>query len=120
MANKLLGATYFSNGEYKIALKYLKKAYENRNSHEDYVIDTDELVDDWKLLAVTYVKLDEYTNAINLLDKVISATNDSEAKNLKNYAEQQKENYLYNQSRQEYLRQNGYYNNYNNSNDWDY
>ena len=108
LANKYLGSYYYDKKEYKTALKYLKKSYdlkdnfENNTGAEKAYEDID---DEWKMIANSYIMLDEYTNAINILDDVIDKTGNYDARELKKSAEEKRETYLYNKSRTEYYKQ---------------
>ena len=131
LANKYLGAYYCDKEELKTALPYLKKSFELKDSFKN---DTgveeiySDVEDEGILLASVYIINEEYTNAINVLDKIINKTGSYSAKELKeeaiqrrnyyNYIKERekaeaaarKEEEAYNRSREEYYRnlRNGY------------
>ena len=103
LANKYVGYYYYKQGEHKIALQYLKKSFELKDSFKN---DTgveevfENLEDEGLMIASIYIMNEEYTNAINVLDQIINKTGSYQAKELKAEAVQRKNYYIQEQERQ--------------------
>ena len=103
LANKYLGYYYSEKNDYKTAIPYLKKCLESKDNYLlhpelDSAYENTPKVE--YMLARAYIEEDYYTNAIDLLNKVLSKNNDSTAQELKEEAQERKENYLYEKEQQ--------------------